>query len=274
MIKATDFIEFALSHANPKTVPVGAKLLAPAGTAGLWRYVYGMRGQVITQRYLDRAYDHYRKEGWSREDFDSYTQHYKEGERGTDCNGILDAFRGKDESADQTYRNLCSKENRGETGALCNREYLIGEAVFMGTEKKKTHIGFVCGFMANGEPLVVEARGIAWDTCVTRINNKRLWAFRGLMDRIFEYDTTTGTKPYTFQRIIKYGMKGEDVIEMKRLLIKAGYSDGITVNTKSSSRFGSNTRKMVKAVQRDVGITVDGIAGPTTITALGGIFHD
>lgn len=274
LIPVTDYIEFALSHANPKTVPIGAKLLAPAGTAGMWRYVYGMHGQIITAAYLDRAYKHYHKEGWTREEFDSYTSQYKDGERGTDCNGLLDAFRGVDQSADYTFRKLCSKENRGSIGALCDRPFRIGEAVFMGTDAKKTHIGFICGSMPNGEPLVVEARGIAYDVCVTRINKRRMWAFRGLIDKVFEYDTPTDTKPYTFQRVLKKGCKGDDVIELKKLLIHAGYADGITVNTPTSKNYGSNTVKMVKALQSDAGITVDGIAGPQTITTLGGVFHD
>ena len=144
----------------------------------------------------------------------------------------------------------------------------------MGTEKKKTHIGFICGFMPNGEPLVVEARGIAYDVCVTRINKRRIWAYRGLIDKVFEYDTPIDVKPYTFQRMLKKGMKGQDVIELKKLLIKAGYSEGITVNKPASVRFGPLTQKMVKAVQSDAGITVDGIAGPQTINVLGGVFHD
>lgn len=274
LIQVTDFIEFALSHANPKTVPIGAKLIAPAGTAGMWRYVYGMHGQIITAAYLDRAYKHYKNEGWTREEFDSYTSQYKEGERGTDCNGLLDAFRGVDQSADYTFRKLCSKENRGSIGALCDRPFRIGEAVFMGTDKRKTHIGFICGSMPNGEPLVVEARGIAFDVCVTRINKRRMWTYRGLIDKVFEYDTPTDTKPYTFQRILKKGSKGADVIELKKLLIKAGYADGITVNTSTSKNYGSCTVKMVKALQSDAGITVDGIAGPQTITTLGGVYHD
>lgn len=274
LINSTDFIEFALSHANPKSVPIGAKLIAPAGTAGMWRYVWGMHGQVITDAYLDRAYRHYQKEGWTREEFDAYTEDYKEGERGTDCNGLLDAFRGVDQSADYTFRKLCSKENRGAVGALCDRPFRIGEAVFMGTDKKKTHVGFICGFMPNGEPLVVEARGIAYDVCVTRINKRRMWAYRGLIDKVFEYDTPIDVKPYTFQRMLKKGMKGQDVIELKKLLIKAGYSEGITVNKPASVRFGPLTQKMVKALQSDAGITVDGIAGPQTINVLGGVYHD
>lgn len=270
----TDFIEFALSHANPKSVPVGAKLLHPAGTAGMWRYVWGMHGQVITQKYLDRAYKHYAAEGWTREEFDSYTNNYKEGERGTDCNGLLDAYLGTDHNANHTFTTFCSNANKGKVSAMCNKPFKMGEAVFMGTDSRKTHIGFICGFMPNGTPLVVEAQGIAWDVRVTTMNKKRVWKYRGLMDKIFDYGPDENSYPATFQRLLKYGCVGDDVIELKRLLIKAGYADGITVNTKYSNRFGSKTKKMVKALQKDTGITVDGIAGPQTITILGGTYYD
>lgn len=79
--------------------------------------------------------------------------------------------------------------------------------------------------------------------------------------------TPTG---YAFTRILKYGCVGDDVIELKKLLIAHGYSKGITVDTKSSKRFGSSTRRMVKQYQKDSKLKVDGIAGKDTITSLGG----
>lgn len=75
---------------------------------------------------------------------------------------------------------------------------------------------------------------------------------------------------YTFTRILKYGCWGDDVVEMKRLLIAKGYNKGISTNKKSSPRFGSSTRSMVKKFQKDSGLKVDGIAGKETLIALGG----
>jgi hypothetical protein len=78
---------------------------------------------------------------------------------------------------------------------------------------------------------------------------------------------------YKFTRLLKYGVSGADVVELKKLLITAGYSKGITVGTSSSANFRGSTRDLVKAFQRDRGLEVDGIAGKNTITALGGIWN-
>lgn len=77
---------------------------------------------------------------------------------------------------------------------------------------------------------------------------------------------------YVFKRLLKYGSFGDDVVELKKLLIAHGYYEGITVNTKTSKRFGSSTRKLVKEYQKANGLKVDGIAGENTITALGGVW--
>ena len=67
-------------------------------------------------------------------------------------------------------------------------------------------------------------------------------------------------------------MKGDDVVELKKLLIGHGYTDGITIDTASSVSYGGKTRALVKQYQRDTVLTVDGIAGRNTITSLGGIY--
>lgn len=81
------------------------------------------------------------------------------------------------------------------------------------------------------------------------------------------------TEQYVFKRVLQYGSRGDDVIELKKLLINAGYSKGITLNAKSSENFYGSTRKAVKAFQRDNGLTIDGKAGKNTITALGGVWN-
>lgn len=88
-----------------------------------------------------------------------------------------------------------------------------------------------------------------------------------------EQETTQDNGAYRFTRLLKYGVSGADVVELKKLLIAAGYSQGITVGTSSSGNFRSSTRDLVKAYQRDHGLEVDGIAGKNTITALGGVWN-
>lgn len=77
---------------------------------------------------------------------------------------------------------------------------------------------------------------------------------------------------YVFTRILKKGCNGEDVVELKKLLIAHGYTKGITIDTKASVHFGSSTKSLVKSYQKDHGLKVDGIAGQETITSLGGVF--
>ena len=85
-------------------------------------------------------------------------------------------------------------------------------------------------------------------------------------DKIF-YDEPS-EEGFKFTRILKYGCKGDDVKELKRLLIEAGYS-GVTMG---NPNYKSKTVAVVKRYQKDHGLTVDGKAGPETITSLGGIY--
>ena len=78
--------------------------------------------------------------------------------------------------------------------------------------------------------------------------------------------------PYIFTRLLKYGCVGNDVIELKRLLIAKGFNKGITVDTTSSKYFRSATKRNVKLYQKSVGLKADGIAGHDTIISLGGVW--
>ena len=73
---------------------------------------------------------------------------------------------------------------------------------------------------------------------------------------------------YIFNRVLKYGRIGEDVCELKKLLAANGFG-GLNVNNRN---YFNSTRNKVKAYQKANGLTVDGKAGPQTITALGGFY--
>ena len=59
MMNVSEFIRFALSHANPETRPIGAKIEFPVGDDGIWKYLWGTRGQIVTQSLLDARYKSY-----------------------------------------------------------------------------------------------------------------------------------------------------------------------------------------------------------------------
>ena len=74
---------------------------------------------------------------------------------------------------------------------------------------------------------------------------------------------------FVFDRALKYGCRGADVCELKKLLKAAGF-DGLTLTNKN---YYSKTKKTVKAFQKAAGLEVDGKAGPLTIAALGGTYR-
>ncbi len=62
----------------------------------------------------------------------------------------------------------------------------------------------------------------------------------------------------------KYGSRGQEVRTIQQKLKNWGYYDG-----EVDGIFGSKTQAAVKAFQRKNGLTVDGIAGPNTLRAMG-----
>lgn len=72
---------------------------------------------------------------------------------------------------------------------------------------------------------------------------------------------------WSVARNLRKGHKGSDVKALQTALIAHGFACG---STGADGEFGANTEKAVKALQQAKGLTVDGIAGKNTITALGG----
>ena len=190
-----DFIRWALTHVKPSSIPEGAKLLIPAEECGAepWEYLYGTTGRVCTQGLLENKYnDPYEGWGWPRDLYDKATAGWvKNRTMVCDCQGLVDAYCTKilcvdtDLSAHSCYVRWCTDTCKIRD---TSRAYVIGEAVFMenkyGTMK---HIGWICGFDADGEPLVIEERGLSYGCVITRLTG-RGWTHRGLMTKRFIYD--------------------------------------------------------------------------------------
>lgn len=95
----------------------------------------------------------------------------------------MDVFVGVDVNAHYCYAAWCTE--KGEISGI-GRPYVLGEAVFIqGSSERMTHVGYVCGFL-NGEPLIVEARGLNFGVCVTKFSD-RPWTHRGLVSKQLIY---------------------------------------------------------------------------------------
>ena len=140
----------------------------------------------------------------------------------------------------------------------------VGDFVFkLDKTGRATHIGYLVDTDLN----VIEAKGR--DVGVIRRSvNADSWNAFGRSPFWTEAEVAECEGRFIFTRVLKYGRIGDDVCELKKLLAENGFPG---LKPKNRNFFGS-TRLKVKAFQKAKGLTVDGKAGPQTITALGGIY--
>ena len=86
-----------------------------------------------------------------------------------------------------------------------------------------------------------------------------------------EASPDAGSGDYVFTRILKYGRRGPDVVELKKALQAKGYGAQLTTDTSKNAaqNYYGATRSVVKEFQRSAGVDPDGIAGPATFSKLG-----
>lgn len=148
------------------------------------------------------------------------------------------------------------------------RELRTGDFVFrVNLLGKASHIGYV----VDRARTVIEAKGR--DCGVVKGGFDGRWNVYGRPPYWAEDEVArledAGQHGFTFTRVLKYGVRGEDVCALKRLLVAEGFG-GITI---SNQNFLSATRNTVKRYQQAHGLAVDGKAGRETITSLGGVWN-
>lgn len=227
-----DFVKWALTHVDPKTVVNSGSYPLPSDEIGVEpvHYLFGTVWKFTNDETLNERFDNYYSDRMSRERYDALTKDWKPTDHATDCQGLLDAWltyeagEKTDWNADYNYKYVC--EEKGKIADI-DRPYVIGEALFIQskTSGKMTHIGWVCGFAENGEALAVEARNIEYGVVITRVNS-RSWTHRGLMTKRFDY---TPPKPEPVEKAIFEArspmLRGAAYLAMQQALNEAGYID-------------------------------------------------
>ena len=258
MYKVSDFIKWALTHVKLSSIPENALLPIPRRSCGTepWNYLFGSVRVRTDRDTLNRYFENHYKNQMTRERYDALTADWKEDGFATDCQGLLDAWltyekrEPTDINADMNYRLWCADKGRiDEVG----RAWRIGEAVFRANAAgRMTHIGWICGFLPEGEPLVIEARDIAYGVVVTRLS-RRDFTHRGLMTAKFDYNAAPDEpqeekpmEPIVLKRTSPM-MQGDGVRLMQQALNALGYTDDAGRPLDEDGKCGSCT---MQAVQR------------------------
>lgn len=192
--------------------------------------------------------------------------------RAFDCSGLGMAFlqnEAKIVSSDMSANSMMGKCELIEKGQARRGDW----AFKVNSSGKATHIGYIVDTALN----VIEAKGRDYGVIKSPLS-KGGWNKYGrpkyFADEINAAEGVTTPAPaasgWVVSRLLKRVspmMKGDDVKKLQEALISRGYACG---RSGADGIFGNDTRAAVRAFQGSAGLTVDGIAGQQTITALGG----
>lgn len=252
MANVLDFIRWALTHADPNTIPKSATFVNGTATnigKEPWHYLYGTIRSKTTKALIEERWSNfYSSHGWTRAAYDKATANFKSSDYATDCQGLLDAYFTyelgikTDINANYNYVNWCT--DKGPIDKI-TRPYVIGEALFMVNKSgNMTHIGWVCGFDVDGEPLVVEARGLSYGVVITRLDN-RSWTHRGLMTKKFEYKEEHDM-PIKIEKTSPM-LQGEYISALQIAMNALGYADANGNELEVDGKCGTKTVQAVTA---------------------------
>lgn len=191
-------------------------------------------------------------------------------ERAWDCNGLAEGFY-KDKTgidintyARSNYANWCT--NKGE-GKIPASRRVPGAAVFVHSKSAGyiTHVGFLLSPIdpkkPEGDWWIGEAKGVLYGVVRTKLSAGS-WNRWGLMTRYFDYANEAVQEPKIPQlgdRLLKKGIKGEDVKALQSALIGLGYNLG---TDGADGVFATYTDKAVRLFQKRNTLIVDGEYGP------------
>lgn len=243
--------------------------------AAAWRYWYGTCGYECTQSVYERKKKQYPKH-YKDARTSGYMADIAAGAMCADCVGVIKSFfwtggvfGGKnvyasnncpDKSANGMFK-LCK-----ETGKINTIPDIPGLVVW-----KDGHIGVYIG---DGQ--TIELKGFSYD-CVKADVVAGPWTHWGkLPPEMLEYISDTSKplpepKPIKLgERILKRGMKGDDVAALQTALKGLGFSCGNHGSNDDGidGDFGKDTEKAVRAFQEAAGVEVDGHYGPKSHAAL------
>lgn len=220
-------------------------------------YVWGANGELLSSISPSWIKSH----ETSTDNYNKALKMYEErkgisGARAFDCSGLvcwaLTESGAKPKGFDSTANGLMVNQ----CDAVTKSQLRDGDLCFKVSDGKAHHVGVYVG----GK--IIEAKGRAYGVVESSLTSA--WDKFG---RLKVFKDEEPPKTFIFTKNLKKGMKGDDVRELQKLLIKKGYA---LPKYGADGDFGSETDKTVRRFQIDKNLKCDGIAGQKTITALGG----
>lgn len=217
-----------------------------------WGYIWGAYGQVWTQAKQNAA---------TREMTVKYGSKWI-GRRVADCSGLFYwAFKELGgyiyHGSNTIWNKYCTNKGKLSKGKRADGQPILpGTAVFLyrSSDNNRHHIGLYIG-----NDTVIEAKGTTSGVVTSKLSHWDEWGeLKGV-----DYSEVGGDEGVVTMVTMKRGSKGDTVKGLQEVLNKCGYDCGAV-----DGIFGAKTEAAVRAFQAAHGLTVDGIAGEGTQTAL------
>lgn len=245
MADVNDFIKWVLRKTKRSYIPEGASFPLPAEEIGCERemeYLMGGMVQPVTQSMIEYRWESfYSKNGWTRAQYDYYTRGWVE--RGvwvSDCGGLFDGYRTQvlGIRTDYNVPMLVDNEAINYKQVESWSDLPVGKTVYVVNSKtgNENHVGWICGHMANGEPLIVEARGLAYGVVITRWTQRNFSTCSDL--RTFD---TAEVKEMIFE-VTNPMKEGTAVKAMQAALNAAGYKDHENKRLDEDGKWGKRSQ--------------------------------
>lgn len=229
-----------------------------------WGYIYGQAGSVWTEDKQRNA---------TRPQTIQYGSKWI-GRPVSDCSGLfswafkkLGGYMAHGSNAMWT-KYMTSKGNLRNGKRTDGQEMLPGTAVFKNRGSDYYHVGLYIG---SGE--VIEAKGTASGVVKSTLGGWNAWGEMKGVEYVRASLAAVAPTEIPADLINRLGsrtlkrksptMKGDDIAALQEILNGIGFTCG-----EIDGIFGKKTEKAVKAFQQDRNLTVDGIVGPSTRTAM------
>lgn len=237
MLNVLEFIKWGLKHCKRSTVPTGAILPIPAdevGSLGEWRYLMGCNGYRVNQHRIDRAWNiFYSSNGWTRAEYDRVTDAWNWRTKevyACDCGGLLDAYMTQ-VIGEQTDFNVPMLIDRWCTNyvAADPSKMPVGKVIFVvGSNGRANHVGWIAGHMPDGEPVIMESRGLAYGLRLYKWSQRNFRRMADMSKKFYYPEAGEEQESEDMARIFVYNgtiWSGEDAFAMQTALREAGYTD-------------------------------------------------
>lgn len=235
---------------------------------GKARYWYGTYWQLASIALYDRKRGQYPGH-YTGARADTYRQHIRDGRMVTDCAGLVKGFFwSANGTRDSMYADGFPDCNANAMLSLCDKTGSISgvpdvPGLILWTDG---HLGVTIG-----GGYAIEARGFSYGVVKTRIRDRNWKKWGRLKPKYLEYvdgsvDPNAGGEPVREPaelggRLLRRGMRGEDVRELQRALTALGFGRYLGTDG-ADGDFGPMTDACVRAFQKAYGLKIDGEYSP------------